>query len=157
MAHDYRESVLETLNIVKQLEADAAQKQEFDPIKKELMRRLGAVDDRLIAADQHMAHDSSSLNAFLAPEPMLVLGAAGAFVMILTNTIATLVDAPRAWLGLSLSFGLSLVVFTLRRSWIIRIFYFFLVAIAVYAVAAGLNDLGTQVPSSQQLLIAPRQ
>jgi len=145
MARDYRESVLETLKVVKRLESEAAQNQEFEPIKKELLRSLGAVDSRLTSADQYIAHDSSSLNAFLSPEPMLAMGAAGAFVMVVTNTFGYLVDAPRAHLALILSFIMALGVFALRRSWLTRILYYVLVAIAIYAVAAGLNNLGVNL------------
>jgi hypothetical protein len=144
IAHDYRESVLETLNLVKRIETDAADKQEFGLIKKELLRRLGTVDNDLGSADQRIAHGSSPLNAFLAPEPMLVLAAAGALVMIITNIIGffTFTGVPRATLGLVLSLVMALWVFTLRRGWFTRIFSYVLVAIAIFTIAFGFNSLG---------------
>jgi hypothetical protein len=146
-SQDFRESVSETIRIVAQLKSAAESSPELEPIKGELLRRLGVVDHRLALSDRHIISESP-LDFLLTPEPMLVMGAAGALVMLVVNSLdffridlVTLLGRP-VWLYVGLSLLMALAVFKSRRSWLVRLLYYVLVATAVFALAIGLNEIG---------------
>jgi len=145
MSQDYRESVQETLRITTQLQSAATTIPELVPIKEELLRRLGVVDRNLASAERHIISDTS-LDVLLAPEPMLVMGAAGALVMLVTNLTAIIFQSSSnsVYTALGLSCMMALLVFKSQRSWPIRILYYILVAVAIFSLGYGLNALGQE-------------
>ena len=145
MSQDYRESVQETLRITTQLQSAATTIPELVPIKEELLRRLGVVDRNLASAERHIIADTS-LDVLLAPEPMLVMGAAGALVMLVTNLTAIIFQSSSnsVYTALGLSCMMALLVFKSQRSWPIRILYYILVAVAIFSLGYGLNALGQE-------------
>jgi hypothetical protein len=142
VSKDYRESVLETLDIINRIQLASDKASEFEPIRDELLRRLGVVDRRLSSANMHMSRNDSLINSFLSPEPMLALGAASAFVMMVTNIIGANFSINRAYTACILSLLSALWVFKSPRSWLIRVLYYVLIATAIYAMASGLNMVG---------------
>jgi hypothetical protein len=147
-SQDFRESVSETIKIVTQLKSAAESTPELAPIKGELLRKLGVVDRSLASSAYHIGSESL-LDLLITPEPMLAMAAAGAVVMLVANSLAyfELIALPVVWLYVGLSVLMALPVLKSRRRWPVRVLYCFLVAIAVFAMALGLNKLGQQFHS----------
>jgi hypothetical protein len=138
MSQDYRENVLETIKVIDQLQSATKNDPELEPIKGELLRQLGVVD-RILISDGRT--NDSPLNAFLAPEPMLVIGAASSLVLIIANSLGFFIKSiSRRYVALALSCILALAVFKEPVNLFIGAIYYILIATAIYAMAVGLNE-----------------
>lgn len=94
-----------------------------------------------------MAHAGSKaanpLQQFLTPEAMLTPGVAGALTMMITNTLAVSFNAPRAWIGLALSFVFGLLVLVSTKQLIVKGAFYVLNSLVIFCVAVGASGLGS--------------
>jgi hypothetical protein len=138
ISRDYRESVQDTLNIIKQLQSSSSQQTtDLELVKNELLRRIGAVDRRITSRN-------SWINLFLAPEPMLMLSAAATLIMLITNALVYRFDyfsSYRSHVGLFLSFVVGLAVLKSPRPWYIRVPYYVLISTFIFVTAFGVANL----------------
>jgi predicted membrane metal-binding protein len=107
--------------------------------------------------EQVMANEPSSVDIFLTPEAMLTPGMAGALTMMITNGLTANFYAPRALVGLAISFLFGLLVFAAAKKWWQNCIYYVLNSLVIFCVALGANTAGlrTSEATSMSFMIAP--
>lgn len=85
---------------------------------------------------------SNPFQQFLTPEAMLTPGVAGSLTMMITNALAANFNAPRAWIGLLLSFVFGLLVLVSSKTLLQKSVFYILNSLVIFCVAVGANGLG---------------
>ena len=77
---------------------------------------------------------------FLSPKASLTPAAAGAIVLLITNTLGAVFGLPQAWTALALSglIGL-LIVARFQATFVIRAGYWVVNSLTIFAIALGTN------------------
>lgn len=98
-------------------------------------------------ADNHAA--ANPFTEFLNPNSMMTPGAAGAFTMVITNTLCQqFALLPLNYTGLAVSFMFGAVVFGYGASLASRLMYFFINSLIIFVVANGSNAIGMRIAQS---------
>jgi large-conductance mechanosensitive channel len=85
---------------------------------------------------------------FLNPNSMITPGAAGAFTMVITNTLCQQFgQLPLNYTGLAVSFVFGAVVFGYGASLVSRMVYFVINSLIIFVVANGSNAIGVRLDS----------
>jgi hypothetical protein len=80
---------------------------------------------------------------FLNPNSMITPGAAGAFTMVITNTLCQqFIQLPLNYTGLTVSFLFGAVVFGYGASVPARVMYYAINSLIIFVVAMGSNAVG---------------
>src|SRR6185312_16480802 len=88
----------------------------------------------------------SPFSEFLNPNSMITPGAAGAFTMVITNTLCQQFEPLAAnYTGLAVSFLFGTMVFSYGASLVRRGMYFFINSLIIFVVAMGSNAIGARV------------
>ena len=83
---------------------------------------------------------------FLNPNSMITPGAAGAFTMVITNTLCQQFgQLPLNYTGLAVSFMFGAVVFGYGASLLTRAVYFLINSLIIFVVANGSNAIGVRI------------
>jgi hypothetical protein len=83
---------------------------------------------------------------FLNPNSMITPGAAGAFTMVITNTLCQqFAELPLNFTGLAVSFLFGAVVFGYGASLPARAMYYAINSLIIFVVAVGSNAVGTGI------------
>ena len=83
---------------------------------------------------------------FLNPNSMMTPGAAGAFTMVITNTLCQQFAAlPLNYTGLAVSLMFGAMVFGYGASLISRLMYFVINSLIIFVVAFGSNAIGERI------------
>lgn len=99
---------------------------------------------------------------FLNPNAMITPGAAGAFTMVITNTLCSQFDtlAPN-YTALAVSFLFGAVVFHYGSALAARVLYFIVNSLIIFVVAHGSNTIGARIeeridkPAKTAALVTP--
>ncbi len=83
---------------------------------------------------------------FLNPNSMMTPGAAGAFTMVITNTLCQqFAPLPLNYTGLAVSLMFGAMVFGYGASLITRLMYFVINSLIIFVVAFGSNAIGERI------------
>jgi hypothetical protein len=83
---------------------------------------------------------------FLNPNSMITPGAAGAFTMVIANTLCQqFAQLPLNYTGLAVSFMFGAVVFGYGASLVSRMVYFLINSLIIFVVANGSNAIGVRI------------
>jgi large-conductance mechanosensitive channel len=83
---------------------------------------------------------------FLNPNSMMTPGAAGAFTMVITNTLCQqFTPLPLNYTGLAVSLMFGAMVFGYGASLISRLMYFVINSLIIFVVAFGSNAIGERI------------
>jgi hypothetical protein len=86
---------------------------------------------------------NNPFSEFLNPNSMITPGAAGAFTMVITNTLCQqFVQLPLNYTGLTVSFLFGAVVFGYGASLPARVMYYAINSLIIFVVAMGSNAVG---------------
>lgn len=86
---------------------------------------------------------------FLNPNSMMTPGAAGAFTMVITNTLCQQFDSlPLNYTGLAVSLMFGTLVFGYGASLARKMMYFFINSLIIFVVAMGSSAIGARVSNS---------
>jgi len=89
---------------------------------------------------------TASFAEFLNPNSMITPGAAGAFTMVITNTLCQQFgQLPANWTGLAVSFMFGAVVFGYAAGLLTRLMYFVINSLIIFVVAHGSNAIGVRI------------
>jgi large-conductance mechanosensitive channel len=92
---------------------------------------------------------------FLNPNSMITPGAAGAFTMVITNTLCQqFAQLPLNYTGLAVSFMFGAVVFGYGASVMARVIYFLINSLIIFVVAAGSSSVGARITHEEQTAAA---
>lgn len=92
---------------------------------------------------------ANPFSEFLNPNSMITPGAAGAFTMVITNTLCQQFDPlPLNYTGLAVSFLFGTMVFTYGASLVRRGMYFVINSLIIFVVAMGSSAIGVHVNES---------
>lgn len=99
---------------------------------------------------------------FLNPNAMITPGAAGAFTMVITNTLCSQFDslAPN-YTALAVSFLFGAIVFRYGSVLAARVLYFIVNSLIIFVVAHGSNTIGARIeeridkPAKTAALVTP--
>ena len=92
---------------------------------------------------------ASPFAEFLNPNSMITPGAAGAFTMVITNTLCQqFTQLPLNYTGLAVSFMFGAVVFGYGASLPSRVVYFLINGLIIFVVANGSNAIGLHLNDS---------
>jgi hypothetical protein len=95
---------------------------------------------------------------FLNPNSMITPGAAGAFTMVITNTLCQQFEQlPLNYTGLAVSFMFGAVVFGYGASLPSRVVYFLINGLIIFVVANGSNAIGVRITTPVPLKTASLQ
>jgi hypothetical protein len=87
--------------------------------------------------------ENNPFSEFLNPNSMITPGAAGAFTMVITNTLCQqFVQLPLNYTGLTVSFLFGAVVFGYGASIAARVMYYAINSLIIFVVAMGSNAVG---------------
>jgi hypothetical protein len=104
------------------------------------------------AADTKSA---GSFAEFLNPNSMITPGAAGAFTMVITNTLCQqFALLPPNWTGLAVSFMFGAVVFGYAAGLLTRVMYFVINSLIIFVVAHGSNAIGVRIEGAETMKTA---
>jgi hypothetical protein len=82
---------------------------------------------------------------WLQPGATLAPGAAGGITVVLANALVATFGVPPAYSALAISCLFAvLIVYTFSVAWVLRVVYFVLNALFIFATAMGFNGAGTQ-------------
>ena len=96
------------------------------------------------------AKSASPFAEFLNPNSMITPGAAGAFTMVITNTLCQQFNQlPLNYTGLIVSFMFGAVVFGYGASLLSRTVYFVINGLIIFVVANGSNAIGVRITGPQ--------
>jgi hypothetical protein len=96
------------------------------------------------------AEPASPFAEFLNPNSMITPGAAGAFTMVITNTLCQQFEQlPLNYTGLIVSFMFGAVVFGYGASLVSRMVYFVINGLIIFVVANGSNAIGVRISAPQ--------
>jgi hypothetical protein len=97
------------------------------------------------ASDKVAADPASPLTEFLNPNSMITPGAAGAFTMMITNTLCQqFSELHLGGTGLVVSFLFGALVFAYTASIPVRVVYYMINSLIIFTVAMGSNAIGQQ-------------
>lgn len=83
---------------------------------------------------------------FLNPNSMITPGAAGAFTMVITNTLCQqFTQLPLNFTGLAVSFLFGAIVFGYGASLPLRLMYYAINSLIIFVVAVGSNAVGVGI------------
>ena len=83
---------------------------------------------------------------FLNPNSMITPGAAGAFTMVVTNTLCQqFTQLPLNFTGLAVSFLFGAIVFGYGASLPLRVMYYAINSLIIFVVAVGSNAVGVGI------------
>ncbi len=105
-------------------------------------------ENRHAVSSSHTASPgaANAFAEFLNPNSMITPGAAGAFTMVITNTLCQqFTQLPLNYTGLAVSFIFGSVVFGYGASLLSRIGYFIINSLIIFVVAAGSSAVGTHI------------
>ncbi len=89
---------------------------------------------------------------FLNPNSMITPGAAGAFTMVITNTLCQqFAQLPLNYTGLAVSFMFGAVVFGYGASVFARVMYFVINSLIIFVVAAGSSAVGVRIAHEEKV------
>jgi SPOR domain len=88
------------------------------------------------------AANRGTTDAFLQPESMVTPGALGALVMLITNSLAPLIELDRRWIGLLLAFVFGSIAIVKASSIIQKSLFYIINSLIIFSVAAGTNQVG---------------
>jgi hypothetical protein len=89
---------------------------------------------------------AANFEEFLNPNSMITPGAAGAFTMVITNTlVAQFAGLPGNYTALAVSFLFGAVVFTYAAVWGVRLIYFVINSLIIFVMAHGSNTIGAGI------------
>ena len=92
---------------------------------------------------------------FINPNSMITPGAAGAFTMVITNTLCQqFAQLPLNFTGLAVSFMFGAMVFGYGASLLARIVYFVINSLIIFVVAVGSSAVGTHIDESSGMKTA---
>ena len=92
------------------------------------------------------AKPASPFAEFLNPNSMITPGAAGAFTMVITNTLCQqFAQLPLNYTGLAVSFMFGTAVFGYGASLLSRAIYFLINGLIIFVVANGSNAIGVRI------------
>ena len=92
---------------------------------------------------------------FLNPNSMITPGAAGAFTMVITNTLCQqFAQLPLNYTGLAVSFMFGAVVFGYGASIMTRVAYFVINSLIIFVVANGSNAIGVRIAGPEPVKTA---
>jgi len=101
------------------------------------------------APHQANADQAGMFAEFLNPNSMITPGAAGAFTMVITNTLCQqFAQLPLNYTGLVVSFLFGTMVFGYGASLYARAIYFVINSLIIFVVAAGSSAVGTHISDS---------
>lgn len=111
--------------------------------------------DRSVDAKSVDAKSASPFAEFLNPNSMITPGAAGAFTMVITNTLCQQFgQLPLNYTGLVVSFMFGAVVFGYGASLLSRTVYFVINGLIIFVVANGSNAIGVRISGPQAMKTA---
>ena len=98
---------------------------------------------------------AGSFAEFLNPNSMITPGAAGAFTMVITNTLCQqFALLPPNWTGLAVSFMFGAVVFGYAAGLLTRLMYFVINSLIIFVVAHGSNAIGVRIEGAETMKTA---
>jgi hypothetical protein len=101
------------------------------------------------------AKSGASFAEFLNPNSMITPGAAGAFTMVITNTLCQqFALLPPNWTGLLVSFMFGAVVFGYAAGLLTRLMYFVINSLIIFVVAHGSNAIGVRIQGADAMKTA---
>lgn len=116
------------------------------------------MSDTMRARASSKAGKKTSADAFaefLNPNSMITPGAAGAFTMVITNTLCQqFAQLPLNYTGLAVSFMFGSVVFGYGASLMTRVAYFVINSLIIFVVANGSNAIGVRISGPEPVKTA---
>jgi hypothetical protein len=101
---------------------------------------------------------SDAFAEFLNPNSMITPGAAGAFTMVITNTLCQqFAQLPLNYTGLAVSFMFGAVVFGYGARLPTRMMYFLINSLIIFVVANGSNAIGVRISGPEPVKTASLQ
>jgi hypothetical protein len=98
---------------------------------------------------------ASPFAEFVNPNSMITPGAAGAFTMVITNTLCQqFTQLPLNFTGLAVSFVFGAIVFGYGASLPSRVLYYLINSLIIFVVANGSNAIGVRYSSPETMKTA---
>jgi hypothetical protein len=97
---------------------------------------------------------SVTVSDFINPNSMITPGAAGAFTMVITNTLCgQFAGLPGNWTALGVSFLFAALTFFYTAKLPVRVIYFLINGLIIFVMAHGSNTVGMQ--ATQRAALEP--